>query len=285
MIDLYYWPTPNGHKITMFLEETGSPYRIMPVNISTGEQFKPDFLKISPNNRMPAIVDHEPAGRAGAAVGVRIGRHPAYISQKRPAGSCPTERGAEIRRPAMAVLADGRARPDGRAESPFREYAPEKIPYAIDRYVNETNRLYGVLNDRGWNDRRLCRRRLIPSPTWPAIHWIVPARPGQDLDDFPNLQRWFETIRDRPAVMRAYEIGPRLRPETAQSSEDKKVLFGRRRRRTRGAAARRSRLDEPQPDQPSDDEIERDNVVEQARDDQDQHARGDGETRLRNPGW
>src|SRR6476620_2575910 len=174
MIDLYYWTTPNGHKITIFLEETGLPYNIMPVNIGKGEQFKSKFLDVSPNNRIPALVDRAPAGGVLA-------------------------RDARCRIEAVQWLfwQMGKLGPMAGQNNHFSHYAVDKIPYAIDRYRNEVNRLYGVLN------KRLADRAFVAgdySIADIAIYpWIVPhERQGQKLEDFPHLKRWFEAIRARP---------------------------------------------------------------------------------------
>ena len=189
MIDLYYWPTPNGHKITLFLEEAGLPYRLNPVNISAGEQFKPAFLAISPNNRMPAIVDQTPLGGGEPISVFESGAILLYLAQK-------TEQFIpEDIRGSVEVLEwlfwqVGGLGPMAGQNHHFSSYAPEKIPYAIERYVKETNRLYGVL------DRRLADREYIAgaySIADMAIYpWIVPhERQGQNLHDFPNVKRWF----------------------------------------------------------------------------------------------
>ncbi len=174
MIDLYYWTTPNGHKITIFLEEAGLEYKIIPVNISKGDQFKPEFLEISPNNRMPAIVDHAPAGGGEAGLGVRVGRDPAL-----PGGEDRTSSFAGDLRGRVEVLQwlfwqMGGLGPMLGQNHHFNLYAPEKIPYAIDRYVNETSRLYQVL------DNRLARTAnsspvRTRSPTWRAIRGSCPG--------------------------------------------------------------------------------------------------------------
>jgi GST-like protein len=224
MIDLYYWPTPNGHKITMFLEETSIPYTIMPVNIAKGEQFQPAFLAISPNNRMPAIVDHTPLER-GAPISVfESGAILLYLAEKAEQFIPSDSRGR------MEVLQwlfwqVGGLGPMLGQNHHFSNYAPEKIPYAIDRYVKETNRLYGVLN------RRLAEREFIAGAysiaDMAAYPWIVPyAAQGQKLEDFPHLKRWFEAIKSRPATLRAYERGAGVSTNTTMSEEAKQVLFG-----------------------------------------------------------
>lgn len=226
MIDLYYWTTPNGHKVTMFLEETGLPYRIIPVDIGKGEQFKPDFLEIAPNNRIPAMVDHEPAG-GGARVSLfESGAMLLYLADKTGRFIPRDVRGrAEVLQWLFWQM--GGLGPMAGQNHHFSQYAPERIPYAIDRYVKETNRLYGVL------DKRLADREFVAGDysiaDMASYPWIVPhERQGQDLDDFPNLKRWFEAIRARPATIRAYERAKEVNPAagTPMSEEAKKILFG-----------------------------------------------------------
>jgi GST-like protein len=226
MIDLHYWPTPNGHKITIFLEESKTPYKIFPVNIGKGEQFNPDFLAIAPNNRMPAIVDHAPAG-GGAPVSVfESGAILLYLAEKTGKFMASDLRG---RYDAIQWLfwQMGGLGPMAGQNHHFAIYAPEPIPYAIDRYVKETNRLYGVLN------RRLADRPFIAGDysiaDMASYPWIVPwKRQGQNLDDFPHLKRWFEAIQARPAVVRAYEIGKEVNPNATvnRTEEERKILFG-----------------------------------------------------------
>lgn len=224
MIDLYYWPTPNGHKITLFLEETDMPYRIIPVNISTGEQFKPEFLAISPNNRMPAIVDHTPMER-GAPISVfESGAILLYLAEKSERFIAPDLRGrAEATQ--WLFWQVGGLGPMAGQNHHFARYAPEKIPYAIERYVKETNRLYGVLN------RRLADREFIAGAysiaDMAAYPWIVPHEvQGQNLSDFPHLKRWFEAIQSRPATVRAYERGAAVSSNPTVNEESRKILFG-----------------------------------------------------------
>lgn len=225
MIDLHYWPTPNGHKITLFLEETGLPYRIIPVNIGTGEQFKPDFLKIAPNNRMPAIVDHEPAD-GGAPISVfESGAILLYLAEKTGRFGGDTMRArAEVNQWLMWQM--GGLGPMLGQNHHFRNYAPEKVPYAINRYLNETNRLYGVL------DRRLADRPFVAGDDYTiadmaSYPWILPEAQGQDLSEFPNIARWHAAIKARPATERAYAKGKEIQPAPApMPDEAKKVLFG-----------------------------------------------------------
>ncbi|MCG6954203.1 MAG: glutathione S-transferase N-terminal domain-containing protein [Betaproteobacteria bacterium] len=224
MIDLYYWTTPNGHKITIFLEEAGLEYKIIPVNISRGDQFKPEFLEISPNNRMPAIVDHAPAG-GGAPIPVfESGAILLYLAEKTGKFIASDLRGR------VAVLEwlmwqMGGLGPMLGQNHHFNLYAPEKIPYAINRYVNETSRLYQVL------DNRLKDREYVAGPysiaDMACYPWIVPwKRQQQDLEKFPNLKRWFEAIRARPAVVKAYEISKSVNTQRVVDADAMKLLFG-----------------------------------------------------------
>jgi GST-like protein len=224
MIDLYYWTTPNGHKITLFLEEAAVPYRIVPVNISKGEQFKAEFLRISPNNRIPAIVDHEPAG-GGAAVSVfESGAILLYLAEKLRSFIPADARGrAEVLQWLFWQM--GGLGPMAGQNHHFSQYAPEKLPYAIDRYVKETNRLYGVLN------KRLADRPFVAgeySIADMAIYpWIVPwQRQQQNLGDFAHLKRWFESMAARPATLRAYEKAAKINSQPTVSEESRKLLFG-----------------------------------------------------------
>jgi GST-like protein len=224
MIDLYYWPTPNGHKITMFLEETATPYRIVPVNIGAGEQFTPEFLTISPNNRMPAIVDHAPLD-GGAPLSVfESGAILLYLAEKIGQFIPPSARGrAEVAQ--WLFWQVGGLGPMAGQNHHFSRYAPEKLPYAIERYVNETNRLYGVLN------RRLADREFVAGEysiaDMAAYPWIVPYEAqGQKLEDFAHLRRWFESIKSRPATVGAYELAAQFNNDTTMTEERRRVLFG-----------------------------------------------------------
>jgi GST-like protein len=203
MIDLYYWPTPNGHKITMFLEETAMPYTLFPVNIGKGEQFKPEFLAISPNNRMPAIVDHAPLD-AGAPISVfESGAILLYLAEKTGL-YIPKDLRAKVAAIEWLFWQVGGLGPMSGQNGHFSRFAPEKIPYAIDRYVKETNRLYGVLNRRLESRDYLAGSYSIADMA--CYPWIVPSEAmGQDLANFPHLQRWFEAIKKRPATIKAYE--------------------------------------------------------------------------------
>ena len=224
MIDLYYWPTPNGHKITIFLEETGIDYRLHPVHIGRGEQFKPDFLKISPNNRMPAIVDHAPQGGGDPISVFESGAILLYLAEK--SGKfIPADIRGRVEVLQWLFWQMGGLGPMAGQNHHFVTYAPEKLPYAMTRYINETSRLYAVL------DRRLADREYVAGDysiaDMAAYPWIVPyKRQQQDLDDFPNLKRWFGAIRTRPAVVRAYETGATISSKPVVDEDAKKFLFG-----------------------------------------------------------
>jgi GST-like protein len=224
MIDLYYWPTPNGHKITIFLEETGTPYRIIPVDIGAGAQFEPDFLKISPNNRMPAIVDTQPADGRGPVSVFESGAILVYLAQKTGDFLPPDLRGRfEVLQ--WLFWQVGGLGPMAGQNHHFALYAPDKLPYAIDRYVNETARLYAVL------DKRLEDREFVAgaySIADIAIYpWIVPhQRQGQDLHEFPHLHRWFQAIQARAAVVRAYEKGKAINTRPTVNEASRRILFG-----------------------------------------------------------
>jgi GSH-dependent disulfide-bond oxidoreductase len=231
MIDLYYWTTPNGHKITIFLEETGLPYNIKPVNIGTGEQFAPDFLRISPNNRIPAIVDHEPADGNGPLDIFESGAILQYLAEKT-GEFLPTDLRGRTEVMKWLFWQMGGLGPMLGQNHHFRNYAPAKIPYAIDRYVKETERLYGVL------DERLADREFIAGDysiaDMACYPWIVPyERQGQVLDDFPNIKRWFEAIRQRGAVQAAYAVAETINTAQTMTEDAKAILFGQGRRTKR----------------------------------------------------
>jgi len=208
VIDLYYWTTPNGHKITIALEELGLPYRIKPVNIGKGEQFAPDFLRISPNNRIPAIVDDVPADRAGPLSIFESGAILSYLAEK--AGRLvPSDVRGKSEVMQWLFWQVGGLGPMAGQNHHFVQYAPEQIPYAIERYVKETARLYRVM------DTRLADRPYLAGDYSIAdiacYPWVVPyERQRMNLDDFQNLKRWFAAISQRPAVERAYEVARQL---------------------------------------------------------------------------
>jgi GST-like protein len=224
MIDLYYWTTPNGHKITMFLEEAGMPYRIVPINIGKGDQFAPDFLKIAPNNRMPAIVDHHPADGGAPLSLFESGAILLYLADKSGRFIAPNLRGRNETIQWLFWQMGGLGPMAGQNHH-FTQYAPEPIPYAIERYVKETARLYAVLN------KQLADREFIAGDysiaDMACYPWIVPhERQRQNLDDFPNLKRWFAAIRERPATQRAYALAKEINPAPVVTEEAKNVLFG-----------------------------------------------------------
>ena len=223
MIELYHWPTPNGHKITIFLEEAGLAYNLHSVNIGKGEQFNPDFLAISPNNRIPAIIDTAPADGGEPVSLFESGAILLYLAEKKGKFLPQDLRGrAEVLQWLFWQM--GGLGPMSGQNGHFNIYAPEKIPYAIDRYVKETNRLYGVM------DRRLAGRPFLAGDYSIAdiasYPWVVPyERYGQNLEDFPNLKRWFEAIKVRPAVAKVY-AGVNASYSKPMTDEEKKVLFG-----------------------------------------------------------
>ncbi len=226
-IQLFYWPTPNGHKVTILLEELKLPYEIVPLNIGKGEQFKPDFLKISPNNRMPAIIDPKP-NSGGEPISVfESAAIMVYLAEKE--GSfLPQE--VRLKTGVMEWLfwqMGGLGPMAGQAHH-FRSYAPEPIQYGIERYTNEVNRLYGVMNTRlEGKDYLAGEYSIADMASWP---WVLPhKKQGQNLDDFPNLKDWFNRIGDRPAVKKALKIGESIHPKQNQLSEEaKKILFGQK---------------------------------------------------------
>jgi len=226
MIELYYWTTPNGHKVTIFLEEAGVPYKIFPVNIGKGDQFQPDFLKIAPNNRIPAIRDTAPAD-GGAPISVfESGAILEYLGDK--SGKfLPKDARARAEVVQWTYWQMGGLGPMAGQNHHFAGYAPEKIPYAIDRYVKETNRLYGVMN------KRLADRPFLAGDysiaDMASYPWVVPyERQGQNLNDFPHLKRWFEAIQKRPAVVRAYDRAKEINPSPPPVMDEaqRKILFG-----------------------------------------------------------
>lgn len=223
MIELYHWPTPNGHKITIFLEEAGLPYSLHSVNIGKGEQFAPDFLKIAPNNRIPAIIDTAPADGGKPVSLFESGAILLYLAEKTGLFLPKDLRGrAEVLQWLFWQM--GGLGPMSGQNGHFAIYAPEKIPYAIERYVKETNRLYGVMN------KRLADRPFLAGDYSIAdiasYPWVVPyQRYGQDLDEFPNLKRWFEAIKARPAVTKVYAQVPASYAKPMTDAE-KKILFG-----------------------------------------------------------
>ncbi|UDI94124.1 MULTISPECIES: glutathione binding-like protein [Pseudomonas] len=211
MIDLYYWTTPNGHKISLFLEEAGLRYDVHPINISQGEQFQPHFLKISPNNRIPAIVDHEPADGGEPLSLFESGAILLYLAEKTGKFLPKDLRGRQVALQWLFWQMGGLGPMAGQNHH-FSQFAPEKIPYAIKRYIDETARLYGVL------DKQLANNEFVAGSEYSiadmAIYpWIVSHKwQSQNLEDFPNVQRWFNHIKDRPATVKAYALVQKINP-------------------------------------------------------------------------
>ena len=233
MIDLYYWTTPNGHKITILLEEIGLPYRIIPVNISAGDQFKPEFLSIAPNNRIPAIVDNAPADGGLPFSIFESGAILQYLAEKT-GRFLPTDPRGRAETMQWLFWQMGGLGPMAGQNHHFVQYAPEKLPYAIGRYVNETNRLYGVLNKRLADSEFVAGAYSIADMA--SYPWIVPhKRQQQNLEDFPHLKRWFETVRARPAVQRAYTLAEKINTAPVVSEESRALLFQQTAITTKGA--------------------------------------------------
>jgi GSH-dependent disulfide-bond oxidoreductase len=226
MIDLYYWTTPNGHKITMFLEETGLPYKIHPVNIGKGEQFTREFLAISPNNRIPAMVDHDPPGGGKPLAMFESGAMLLYLADKTGKFIPSDVRGrTDVVQWLFWQMAN--LGPNSGQNNHFSNYALEKIPYAMDRYRNEVNRLYGVLNTQLSDRPYIAGEYSIADMA--SYPWIVPhERQGQKIDDFPHIKRWLDAIAKRPAVVRAYAKAKEVNPNPGgiRSAEERAILFG-----------------------------------------------------------
>jgi GST-like protein len=226
MIDVHYWTTPNGHKVTIFLEEAGLPYKIFPVNIGKGEQFQRAFLEISPNNRIPAIVDRAPAD-GGAPVSVfESGAILLYLAEKT-GKFIPADLRGRVQALEWLFWQMGGLGPMSGQNNHFSNYAVDKLPYAIDRYRNEVNRLYGVM------DRRLADRPYLAGAYSIAdiacYPWVVPhERQGQVIADFPHLKRWLDAIAARPAVVRAYALASEINPQSGgiRTAEERAILFG-----------------------------------------------------------
>jgi GSH-dependent disulfide-bond oxidoreductase len=224
VIDLYTWPTPNGHKIHIMLEETGLPYKVIPVDIGRGDQFKPDFLKISPNNKMPAMVD--PDGPGGKPYPMfESGAMLLYLAEKT-GKFMPADTAGRFLVTQWVMFQMGSIGPLFGQAHHFRSYAPEKLPYAIDRYTNEAARLYGVMN-----------RRLAEAPYLAGDYSIADIATfpwtrsyegqGQKLEDFPNVKRWFDAISARPAVQRGLKVLADHRREGPMDEKAREVLFGK----------------------------------------------------------
>lgn len=229
MINLYYWPTPNGWKITILLHELGQDYVLIPVNLRTGAQFDPDFLAISPNNRIPAIVDHDPADGGPPISVFESGAIMMYLAEKHGRFWPRDVRGRyEVSQWLMWQMAG--LGPMAAQAHHFRDYAPAPIAYAIDRYTDEANRLYGVMNIR-LKDREFLAGdySIADMACWV---WVRTRKgQGQDLDDFPHLKRWYETVAARPAAHTGSRVGVDLLGGQPTMTEDaRKVLLGQRAR-------------------------------------------------------
>jgi len=237
MIDLYYWTTPNGHKITIFLEETALPYRIVPVNIGKGEQFKADFLTVSPNNRIPAIVDHDPPGGGKPISVFESGAILVYLAEKT-GKFIPKDIRGRVAALEWLFWQMGGLGPMSGQNNHFSNYATDKIQYAMDRYRNEVNRLYGVMNTRLADHEYLAGEYSIADMA--CYPWVVPwERQGQKISDFPHLNRWFDAIAKRPAVVKAYEWTPKINPGQGgiRTAEERAILFGQTSQSVTAAAA------------------------------------------------
>jgi len=227
-IELHYWPTPNGWKITIFLEETGYPYTVQYVNIGRGEQFRPEFLAISPNNRMPAIVD--PDGPGGTPIAIfESGAILQYLGRKT-GMFYPSDERARVEVDQWLHWQMGNLGPMGGQANHFRHYANDKIAYAIDRYTNEVNRLYGVMDTRLKDREYLAGDYSIADMA--CIGWVRrPDRAGQDMAEFPHMEAWRQRMLARPGVERGIAVGEELRRPGGMDEDAKKVLFGQRARR------------------------------------------------------
>jgi GST-like protein len=224
MHDIYFWTTPNGYKLLLFAEEAGIDYTIKPVNISRGEQFAPEFLEISPNNRMPALVDHAPRSGKGPISVFESGAILLYLAEKF-GKFIPSELSGRVETLQWLFWQMANLGPMAGQSGHFRNYAPEKIAYAIERYGKEVNRLYGVLN------KRLRDRAFMAGPDYTIADmatypWINPQMQGQNPEDFPHVVRWKAAIAERPSTIRAYEIGKSINTTPSVTEESRKFLFG-----------------------------------------------------------
>ena len=228
MIDLHYWPTPNGWKVSIALEEMELPYRVVPVNIGRGEQLRPAFLAISPNGRMPVIVDHAPADGGTPLSVFESGAILVYLAEKSGRFLPRDARGrSDVLQWLMWQM--GGLGPMLGQHGHFALYAQEKIPYAIERYRGEALRLYGVLDRRLADREHVCRAYSIADMMcWP---WVVTYKAqGIDLGAFPNVRRWYDALKQRPALRRGYDLGKELRRATAAGPDEaaREHLFGKR---------------------------------------------------------
>ena len=240
MIDLHYWTTPNGHKITIFLEEARLPYKIFPVNIGKGQQFERKFLDISPNNRIPAIVDHDPAD-GGAPIPVfESGSILLYLADKT-GKFVPKDLRGRVAALEWLFWQMGNLGPMSGQNNHFSNYAADKIQYAMDRYRNEVNRLYGVMNKRLADHQYLAGDYSIADMA--SYPWVtIWERQHQNIEDFPHIKRWLDAIKARPAVVKAYEWTPKINPSQGgiRTAEERAILFGQS-AQTVAAAAQRAR--------------------------------------------
>jgi GST-like protein len=225
MYDIYFWTTPNGYKVLLFAEEARLSYTIKPVNIGKGEQVAADYLRIAPNNRMPALVDHQPEGGGGPISIFESGAILLYLAEK----TCrfiPADLRGRVETLQWLFWQMAGLGPMAGQNHHFANYASEKLPYAIKRYRDETNRLYGVLN------KRLADRPFVAGGDYTiadmaSYPWVLPyARQGQNIDDFPHVKRWMQTIAERPATISAYAKGKAVNSGSGITEDSKKILFG-----------------------------------------------------------
>ncbi len=224
MIDLYTWATPNGHKVHIMLEETGTPYNVIPIDIGAGEQFKPAFLKISPNNKMPAMVDSD--GPGGKPISMfESGAILIYLASKT-GRFLPEDLRDKWSTLQWLMFQMGGLGPMLGQAHHFLQYAPEKIEYAMNRYRNEANRLYGVI------DRRLKESRYIACDEYTIadmaiVPWLrFPERQGVDVEEYPHLKKWRDAILERPAVQRGVKVLAELRRAGPHTDKEREILFG-----------------------------------------------------------
>ncbi len=225
MIDLYFWPTPNGWKITIMLEELGLPYKVIPVEIGKGDQFKPEFLAISPNNKMPAIVDLD--GPDGEPISIfESGAIMIYLAEKT-GKLMPADPRGRIRVLEWLMFQMGTVGPMLGQAHHFRNYAPEQIDYAVNRYTREASRIYQVIDTRLADNTYLAgdEYSIADIAVWP---WLLPHRQGQDLADLPNLKRWRDNVKNRPAVIKGREVMKDTLPvgDVKEDKERFSILFG-----------------------------------------------------------
>ncbi len=224
MYELLYWTTPNGHKITMFLEEIGADYKVVPINIGKGDQFDPDFLKISPNNRIPALIDRKPQAADGDVTLFESGAILLYLAEKH-GQFIPEDTAGRANVLQWLFWQMANLGPMGGQNHHFVTYLDYEIEYAVNRYVNEVSRLYAVLDHQLESNEYICGEYSIADMA--SYPWVAPhKRQLQNIENFPNLVRWFETVRNRPATVRAYDVAKEVNPNPSEmSEEEKKILF------------------------------------------------------------